>query len=195
MRIWLRAAALALVSIALWAGIVLGVALRGWGREAIAPPGDAMAFLEAASRQLNDAHAGNAVLLLLEDDRVVGGYDVSVGAPVGTRTVFQVASLSKWITAFGVMRLVEQGRLALDAPVEDYLTRWHLPPGDFDNAGVTVRRLLSHTAGLTDGSWHPRPSSGCGSRRPTSWASRSGAWASSSTRRTGPEATWSVTTE
>ena len=39
----------------------------------------------------------------------------------------------------------------LDAPVSRYLTRWDLPESDFDNNGVTVRRLLSHTAGLTDG--------------------------------------------
>lgn len=51
----------------------------------------------------------------------------------------------------GVMALVEQGRIDLDVPVSRYLTRWQLPAGDFDNEKVTVRRLLSHTAGLTDG--------------------------------------------
>jgi CubicO group peptidase (beta-lactamase class C family) len=59
--------------------------------------------------------------------------------------------MSKWVTAWGVMRLVEQHRIDLDAPVSRYLTRWHLPPSTYDNDGVTVRRLLSHTAGLTDG--------------------------------------------
>ena len=59
--------------------------------------------------------------------------------------------MSKWITAWGVMTLVEAGRLDLDAPVSTYLTRWSLPTSEFDNGGVTVRRLLSHTAGLTDG--------------------------------------------
>jgi len=62
-----------------------------------------------------------------------------------------VASLSKWPTAIAVMTLVEQGKLDLDAPVSRYLTRWKLPPTEFDNDQVTVRRLLSHTAGLTDG--------------------------------------------
>jgi CubicO group peptidase (beta-lactamase class C family) len=47
------------------------------------------------------------------------------------------------------MRLVENGQLDLDAPVEQYLTRWHLPPSSFDASGVTVRRLLSHSAGLS----------------------------------------------
>ena len=38
-----------------------------------------------------------------------------------------------------------------DAPIARYLTRWSLPESTFDNDGVTLRRLLSHTAGLTDG--------------------------------------------
>ena len=51
----------------------------------------------------------------------------------------------------GIMKLVEDGKLDLDAPVSKYLTRWQLPPSEFNNEAVTVRRLLSHTAGLTDG--------------------------------------------
>ena len=49
------------------------------------------------------------------------------------------------------MKLVDNGQLDLDAPVSNYLTRWQLPPSPFNNQEVTVRRLLSHTAGLTDG--------------------------------------------
>lgn len=46
--------------------------------------------------------------------------------------------------------MVEQGKLDLDKPVDDYLTRWHLPESDFDNKKVTVRKLLSHSSGLID---------------------------------------------
>lgn len=146
-----RAAIVAVVSSLLWAALVAGATLRGWGRQALAPPGASGAFLAAAAQRLDAEHAGNAVLLLLERGRVVGEHAVSVGEPVDHDSVFQVASLSKWISAWGVMTLVEDGRLALDVPVGRYLTRWQLPPSDFDNEGVTVRRLLSHTAGLTDG--------------------------------------------
>ena len=59
--------------------------------------------------------------------------------------------MSKWLTAWGVMTLVQDGTLDLDAPVSDYLTRWQLPETEFDASGVTVRRLLSHTSGLDDG--------------------------------------------
>ena len=55
------------------------------------------------------------------------------------------------MTAWGVMVLVENGEIDLDRPVSEYLTRWQLPDSDFDHSGVTVRRLLSHIAGLSDG--------------------------------------------
>ncbi len=75
--------------------------------------------------------------------------DVQKGIPAGPDTVYQVASISKPVTAWGVMKLVEQGKLDLDAPVSRYLTRWKLPPSPYDPDGVTIRRLLSHSAGLS----------------------------------------------
>lgn len=64
-------------------------------------------------------------------------------------TVFNIGSISKTLAAWGFMELVEQGELELDAPIEGYLTRWKLPESEFDASGVTLRRLLSHTAGLS----------------------------------------------
>jgi len=64
-------------------------------------------------------------------------------------TVFQVASNSKTLTAWGIMKLVEDGKLDLDTPVEKYLTRFHLPDSKFDRNQVTIRKILSHTAGLS----------------------------------------------
>lgn len=68
---------------------------------------------------------------------------------VGPDSLFQAASISKTVTAWGIMKLAEEGRLDLDAPVENYLTRWHLPDSQFDRDEVTVRRLLNHSAGLS----------------------------------------------
>jgi CubicO group peptidase (beta-lactamase class C family) len=48
-----------------------------------------------------------------------------------------------------VLRLVEQGRIGLDDPVVGRLRRWRPPPSPFDFDDITVRRLLSHTAGLS----------------------------------------------
>jgi CubicO group peptidase (beta-lactamase class C family) len=76
-------------------------------------------------------------------------------APVTPDTVFQVGSISKSVTAWGVMRLVQQHKLDLDAPVERYLTRWHLPHTAFDVDGGTIGRLLSHSAGLNSQDYSP----------------------------------------
>jgi CubicO group peptidase (beta-lactamase class C family) len=70
-------------------------------------------------------------------------------------TVFMVGSISKPVTAWGVMRLVQQGKLDLQAPVERYLTRWHLPKSSFDADGVTIERLLTHSAGLNSQDYSP----------------------------------------
>ncbi len=81
--------------------------------------------------------------------RGYGWADQEAARPVTPETVFGVASISKPVTAWGVMKLVEAGKLDLDAPVGRYLTRWQLPVGSFDPQAVTVRRLLSHTAGIS----------------------------------------------
>jgi len=88
---------------------------------------------------------------VIEGGEVAERYFMSAGETVDGASVYQVASLGKWITAWGVMVLVEEGAIDLDTPVSEYLTRWQLPDSAFDPSGVTVRRLLSHTAGLTDG--------------------------------------------
>lgn len=141
----------ALVAAGLAAVVVVFAALEGWGRTPLATPGDSAAFAAAITERLKSESRGNAALILVQGGKPIREVFVSRGAPVDRNTRFQVASLSKWITALGVMTLVEQGKLDLDAPVSKYLTRWKLPPSDFDNNQVTVRRLLSHTAGLTDG--------------------------------------------
>jgi CubicO group peptidase (beta-lactamase class C family) len=77
------------------------------------------------------------------------GYaDKAQARKVTDATLFEVGSISKPVTAWGVMRSAEEGRIDLDAPVERYLTRWQLPTSSFASAGVTIRRLLSHSAGL-----------------------------------------------
>lgn len=133
-----------------WSALVVVATLQGWGRQPLAPR-QPEAFMQAATSRMLADHPGNIAFVLLEDGQVFDQHFASRGKPVDGDTLFQAASLSKWITAWGVMTLVESGRLDLDAPVETYLTRWKLPPSDFDNEAVTVRRLLSHTAGLSDG--------------------------------------------
>jgi CubicO group peptidase (beta-lactamase class C family) len=74
--------------------------------------------------------------------------------PVGDDTVFEAASLSKPVFAYAVLKLVDAGKLDLDAPLDKYL------PGPYDVGDdprlkqVTARRVLSHTAGFPN--WRPR---------------------------------------
>jgi len=139
-----------LVVIVIWAVLVVTGAREGWWRPMPAPRGDVAAFLAAEKAVIARESKGNVALTLLADGRVAGEYFASRGKSVDRDTLFQVASMSKWFTAWGVMTLVEKGRIDLDAPVSRYLKRWKLPPSEFNNDEVTVRRLLSHTAGLTD---------------------------------------------
>jgi len=70
--------------------------------------------------------------------------------PVTATTLFQAGSISKPVAAVGVMALVEQGRLSLDEDVNKKLTTWKVPENEFTrDQKVTLRRLMSHSAGLT----------------------------------------------
>lgn len=70
--------------------------------------------------------------------------------PVDTATLFQAGSISKPVFATGALRLVEEGELSLDGDVGRHLTSWRLPPSRFtEGREVTLRQLLSHTAGLS----------------------------------------------
>jgi CubicO group peptidase (beta-lactamase class C family) len=152
MIFWLRTLLLSVIGAILWAMLVVSAAIGGWFRVPLAPHGDAPAFAEAARKLLDEKSQGNAAYRLLSQGQVVDEHYLSIGEPVNADTLFQVASLSKWVTAWGVLALVEADRIDLDAPVNDYLSRWQLPAVDgFTANEVTVRRLLSHTAGLTDG--------------------------------------------
>jgi len=118
-----------------------------------------------------------AAVGVLRDGRVLisRGYglaDVASGRPVDDGAAFNIGSISKTVASWGVLKLVEAGEIDLDAPVETYLTRWHLPESEFDNDRVTVRRLLSHTAGL---SLHGYPGFQPGEPLPTIEESLSGA--------------------
>jgi beta-lactamase class C len=72
---------------------------------------------------------------------------VAGGEPVGTRTVFRWASLSKGVASTMVAELAAEGRLSLDAPVSDYATTLKLPMGNESRA--TIDDLLSHRLGVT----------------------------------------------
>lgn len=78
-----------------------------------------------------------------------GMADKNENKPINNNTIFQVGSVSKSLAAWVVMHLIDEGKIGLDDPAQKYLTRWHLPSSQFNNNDVTIRRLLSHTGGLS----------------------------------------------
>lgn len=134
----------------LWGVIVFFGTLNGWWHQPICKDGNTGPFVEAVEKELEKEFVGNFAMAIMKDGMPEKELFKSVSKKVDKNTVFQVSSMSKFVTAVGIMKLVELGKIDLDTPISKYLTRWQLPPSEFDNEQVTVRRLLSHTAGLTD---------------------------------------------
>ncbi len=82
--------------------------------------------------------------------KAYGLADAETGQPVTTETLFQAASISKPVSALAAMALVQAGKLDLDADVNTLLKSWQVPENEFTQTEkVTLRRILSHNAGLT----------------------------------------------
>ena len=115
---------------------------------AATPPADA---LDAAVRARLGADFNGVVLL--RGDRTAPPLVRAYGMarfdeqPNGTGTRYQIGSASKWIAAVTALRLVDQGKLSLDAPVGAYLAGMPAETA----ARVTLRHLLSNTSGIPNG--------------------------------------------
>ncbi len=115
-------------------------------------PGSEVTDIGVLLERFDVPGAGVAVINDFELDyvEVHGVKSVDTREPVTEQTLFQAASISKGVSATGMMSLVQDGTVSLDAEINDYLVRWKLPNNDRqDTEKVTLRRLLSHTAGTT----------------------------------------------
>ena len=109
------------------------------------------------------AHAPGLVYGVVADGRLVhvrglGVQDTASNTPVTGDSLFRIASMSKAFTALAILKLRDEGKLALDAPAETYvpeLKSWRYPTTD--SPRITVRNLLTHTAGFVeDNPWGDR---------------------------------------
>ena len=82
--------------------------------------------------------------------RVIDNDDPANDLPFETDTRVRIASVSKTFVAVGIMQLVEQGKIDLDADVSDYLG-FALRNPNYPDTAITCRMLLSHTSGIRDG--------------------------------------------
>jgi CubicO group peptidase (beta-lactamase class C family) len=104
--------------------------------------------------QLRDKHIAGATIAFVVDNRpfFAKGYgyaDVEARKPVNPdETMFRVGSVSKLFTWTAVMRLAEQGKLDLEADINNYLKEFKIPPTYPEP--VTLKHLLAHTPGFED---------------------------------------------
>ena len=109
------------------------------------------------------AHAPGLVYGIVADGRLValrgmGVQDPQAPTPVTADSLFRIASMSKAFTALAILKLRDEGKLSLDAPAELYvpeIKNWAYPTSD--SPRITVRNLLTHTAGFVeDNPWGDR---------------------------------------
>jgi CubicO group peptidase (beta-lactamase class C family) len=113
---------------------------------------EANRLLDVIEQQLDDGLVGIAIAVV-DDDAVrwsgaSGRLDVDRPDPVTIRTVFPVQSVSKSIVATALMRWVERGGVGLDDPVNRHLRPLEIANEWEAERPITIRQLLTHTAGL-----------------------------------------------
>lgn len=143
---------------------LVGVGCAGDG------PRDTADLAVALQHQLDSAFAATPAApgLMLrveapEQDLVwtgaAGHADRAAGTPLRTDMIVRTASNTKTYVAAAVLRMVEQGRAGLDTAIVRYLSEGSLGvlrQGGYDPAAITVRHLLTHTAGLFDYAMAPQ---------------------------------------
>jgi CubicO group peptidase (beta-lactamase class C family) len=105
------------------------------------------AYLQSLVRDMRVPGIG---FVVVQGDRTVfaKGYGESAGKQLTAQSQFYLGSVSKSLTAMAVMQLVEQGKLSLDAPVQQYLPWFGIADAQA-SAQITVRHLLNQTSGLS----------------------------------------------
>lgn len=120
--------------------------------------------IDAASAAFaRDQNLPGLVAGLVQNGRLVhvipiGQADREAGRLVTRATAFRIASMTKSVTALGILLLRDRGRLALDSPLAEHVPQFAaVQPATRDSAPVTLRHLLNHTAGfVTDDPWGDR---------------------------------------
>lgn len=126
---------------------------RGLARLMTEPPDTGPLSSRAVSELLTQYKVPGASLAIIDQGEVAANYCYGVacaGRPVLASTRFQAASISKTINALAILKLIAQGRMGLDDPVNQHLVSWTLPGNALtEKTAVTIRMLLSHTGGTT----------------------------------------------
>jgi len=133
------------------ARVILATVLSASATVATASDALSAAQIEEISRlareALNTSHLPALSVTVVREGKLwsaaFGMADLEQDVPATTRSMFRTASIGKWFTATATMRLVEDGKLDLDAPIQNYCPQYPLKPWP-----VTSRYLLAHLAGV-----------------------------------------------
>jgi len=127
-----------------------GLALAQEGANAV--PADFNDLGRFIRKEMELSHIPGIALTIFSESEVIhqGNYGIidPSGQTVTARTPFVIGSLSKMITAYAVLQLVDDGRLSLDTPILQYLP-WFKPINPFNEEPITVRHLVSHASGIS----------------------------------------------
>lgn len=109
-------------------------------------------------KQMSDYNIPGASVSIIEDNEVKsikhwGVINKKDKIQANDDTIYQLGSLSKPLTTLGILKLVEDKIIDLDDPVKKHLKSWSLPESQYDYNEVTIRRILSHTAGFNVSSY------------------------------------------
>ena len=138
------------------AALLVAASLVGCARAPVEPGASLEVFADhvdasVATATRRDRVPGVAVALVRDGEvawtRAYGVADVERGERMTVDAVFHTGSISKPVTAWGVRRLVEQGRIGLDDPVVEYAPDLRIEGATSLSDEVTVRRALSHKTG------------------------------------------------
>ncbi len=133
--------------VACWSGVCLSLA--------VATAVQADSVDDVVTAEMEAHHITGLSLAIINHGRIIkaqgyGFTDSSTKSPVTTSTLFQAGSISKSVAALAALHLIEQGRLSLDEDVNVKLHTWKVPENEFTkDKKVTLRGILSHSAGLT----------------------------------------------
>ena len=102
-------------------------------------------------KDLNTGAIGSAAIAIMDKGKVVysegfGMADREKSIPVNKKTIFDIGSVSKIYVATAIMVLVDEGKVALDAPASKYLPDFSMVDERYKD--ITVRMLLNHSSGL-----------------------------------------------
>ncbi len=150
-------------------------AQRGRPAPPPAPPTGWEAFTRAFDGYARDDSIVGASALVLRDGVVAARHDFGLGdrelgLRTDTNTIYHWASITKTLTAVAIMQLRDRDKLSLDDRVTSYLPELrqvHNPYGSMDD--ITIRMLLSHSAGFQDPTWPYRRGKPWEPFEPTRW--------------------------